>query len=147
MADHRAEQIVARVKTLVTGLVTTAGRVDRGRGEPVAAELTPALRVYMGADDVVDPWLPSVMDSELEVFIEALVHDVAANVETMLNQIRKEVNIALAADFTLALAFVHAIVEIGAGRPQISGELAKPAASMELRYRVKYRRSRTDPSA
>ena len=147
MALHRAEQIIAAVKTLVTGLTTTGANVDRGRGEEVAAELTPALRVYMGADTIVEPWAQQLLDSDLEVVIEAKVHDAAANVETTLNQIRKEVNIALAADYTLALAFVHAIVEIGAGRPQISGDLAKPAASMELRYLVKYRRSRTDPSA
>ena len=135
-------------KLTVPPLATVpAAKVARGRGEEVAAELTPALRVYMGADDLVDPWLPSLIDSELEVFIEAKVHDAATNVETLLNQVRKEVNVALAADSTLGLAFVHAIVELGAGRPQISGDLAKPAASMELRYRVKYRRSRADPSA
>ena len=123
-----------------------AAKVLRGRGEPVPAELTPALRVYMGADPIVDPWAQALLDSELEVFVEAHVHDSATNVETLLNQVRKEVNVALVADYTLGLAFVHAIVERGAARPVISGDMAKPAASMELSYLVKYRRSRLDPS-
>lgn len=147
MADHRAEQVLARVQTLVTGLVTTGARVDRGRDEEVPAESTPALRVVMGGDEIVDPWAQSLVDSFLDVTVEARVHDSAANVETRLNQVRKEVNIALAADQTLGLAFVLAIVELGSMRPRLSGELARPAAAMDLLYRVRYRRSRTDPSA
>lgn len=148
MADHRAEQIVARVQTLVTGLATTGSSVARGRGDAVPQEQTPALRVYMGADRINDPWLPGLLDSEIEVVIQAHVHDSATNVETKLNQIRKEVTIALAADFQIGLgAFVHALVETGAERPALGGDLAKPAAAMEMNFLVKYRRSRADPSA
>lgn len=124
-----------------------AAQVLRGRAEPAPESLTPALRVYMGADTIVEPWAQALLDSDIEVFVEAHVHDSATNVETLLNQIRKEVNLALVADYTLGLAFVHAIVERGAGRPALSGEMAKPAASLELGYLVKYRRSRLDPSA
>jgi len=147
MAEHRVEQILAAVTALVTGLATSGANVDRGRDSEIPAEKTPALRVYLGQDLIVDPWAQSLLDSEVEVGIQAAVHDSATNVETLLNRMRKEVNIALVADFTLGLAFVQAIVEVGAARPQLSGELAKPAASMDLLYRVKYRRSRTDPSA
>lgn len=150
MADHRAEQILAAIVTKLTTppLVTVpAANVDRGRGEEIPAEKTPALRVLMGQDAIVDPWAYALLDSELDVGIEARAHDSATNLETLLNRMRKEVNVALIADTTLGLAFVHAIVELGAGRPQISGELDRPAASMELQYRVKYRRSRLDPSA
>jgi len=131
----------------VTGLATTGTRVDRGRGEPIPEGSTPALRVAMGADTIVEPWAHQLLDSDLDVTVEAFVHDSAANVETLFNQIRKEVNIALVADYTLGLAFVHAIVEIGARAPLLAGDMAKPAGSMELQYRVKYRRGLTDPSA
>lgn len=147
MADHRAEQILAAVQTSVSGLTTTGANVERGRADDVPAAATPALRVAMGDDRIVDPWSDALLDSELEVSIFAMVHDSATNVETKLNQVRKEANIALAANHTLGLAFVHAIVELGARRPNMSGESAKPAAAMELQYRVKYRRSRLDPSA
>ena len=147
MADHRAEEVVAAVRTAVQGLATTGANVDRGRVESIPPAGTPALRVYQGADTIVDPWAQSLLDSEIDVTVEAFVTDSATNVETLLNQVRKEVNIALAADPTLGLAFVHALVELGAQRPLLSGDLTKPAAQMELQYRVKYRRSRTDPSA
>ncbi len=147
MADHRAEQILAAVQTSVTGLATTLGHVDRGRATEIPADALPALRVAMGPDQVVDPWAQSLLDSELEVAIHAYVHDSAANVETTLATIRKEVTVALMADPTLGLAFVHAIVELGALKPDLSGDLAKPAARQELQFRVKYRRSRLDPSA
>jgi len=147
MADHRAEQILAAVQTFVWNLATTGTNVDRGRADDVPVEKTPALRVVMGDDTIVNPWAQSLLDSEVDVSVFAMVHDSAANVETRLNQVRKEVNIALAADPTLGLAFVHAIVELGARAPILAGDMAKPAGSMELQYRVKYRRALTDPSA
>lgn len=147
MADHRAEQILAAVQTSVTNLTTTGARVERGHADDIPAAQTPALRVRMGDDTIVEPWAHQLLDSQLEVSIYAVVHDSAANVETKLNQVRKEVNVALIANDTLGLAFVHSIVEVGARQPALSGELSKPVAAMELQYRVLYRRSRTDPSA
>jgi hypothetical protein len=147
MPDHRAEQILAAVQTSVTGLTTTGQNVDRGRAEEIPVEKLPALRVAMGEDPIVDPWAQSLLDSELDVSVFGLAHDSAANVETKLLQIRKEVTIALMANQTLGLAFVHALVELGARKPILTGDLAKPAGAMEMRFRVKYRRSRTDPSA
>jgi len=147
VALHRAEQVLAAVQTSVTGLATTVANVDRGRAEEIPTDKLPALRVALGDDLVVDPWAQSLLDSEVDVSVFALVHDSAANIETKLLQIRKEVTIALMADQTLGLAFVHAIVELGARKPVLSGELAKPAGSMQLQFRVKYRRSRSDPSA
>jgi hypothetical protein len=112
----------------------------------VAAEKTPALRVRQGEDVIVEPWAHALLDSELEVIVEALVYDSAANVETKLNQIRKEVNIVLVADHTLGLSFVQGVVEMKAERPQLGTDQAKPSGSMEMIYRVLYRRSRLDPS-
>lgn len=147
MADHRAEQIMAAVQAAVTGLTTTTTNVDRGREDDIPAANTPALRVSMGDDSIVEPWASQLLDSELDVSVFALAHDSAANIETTLNKVRKEVNAALVANYTLGLAFVHAIVEVGARKPTLAGESSKPAGSMELQYRVRYRRSRTDPSA
>ncbi len=147
MADHREEQILARVTTLVTGLVTTGANVDRGRVEEIPTDKLPALRVTGSDDTIVDPWTPALVDSDLDVSVFAHVHDSVANVETKLIQIRKEVTIALLADHTLGLAFVEAIIEVGARKPTLSGDLAKPAAAREILFKVRYRRSRLDPSA
>lgn len=145
--EHREEQIMAAVQTAVTGLATSGANVDRGRATDVPPTKLPALRVSVGDDTIVEPWAQQLLDSQLEVSIFALVHDSATNVETLLSRMRKEVTIALMANQTLGLAFVHSIVEIGARKPELAGEMAKPAASRELQFRVLYRRSRLDPSA
>ena len=147
MADHRVEQIMAAAQAVVTGLVTTAARVDRGRGDDIDYTKTPALRVSMGDDRIVDPWSHSLYDSELDLYIYSHAHSSASNIETLLNQVRKEVTIALMANQTLGLDFVHAIVEVAAARPELDGEGAKPTGRQELQFRVKYRRSVADPSA
>lgn len=147
MADHREEQILAAVQTLVTGLALTGANVDRGRAEEIPSDKLPALRVTGGDDNITDPWAHSLLDSELDVSVFAHALDSATNIETLLISIRKNVTIALMANQTLGLAFVHSIVELGARRPNMAGELAKPAGAREFIYRVKYRRSRTDPSA
>lgn len=144
---HRAEQILAAVQTKVTGLVTTGARVERGRNDPLAIESTPALRVVMGADQIVEPWAQSLLDSELEVDVIAYVHDASSNVDTVLNQIRQEVIVALMTDQTLALAFVRSIVEIGTSKPDLSADMTKPGGHMEMQFKVQYRRSVADPSA
>lgn len=142
----RAEQVVAAVQTLVTGLTTTGSNVDRGRGDDIPTDLMPAIRVAVGADTPLDPYLPSLIDSELEVFVTAHAHDTAANIETKLNQIRAEATLALLANRTLGLGFVHAIFEMGASRPELAGDLAKPAGRMEMKFKVRYRRSANDPA-
>jgi hypothetical protein len=144
---HRAESIAAAVQALVTNLTTTGARVDRGRADNIDSTKCPALRVYVGEDRVVDPWAHALLDSDLEVNVDAHVHTSAANVETLLHLIRSEVTVALLADYTLGLAYVHSIVEVGAGRPALEGEMAKPAGKLEMHFVVRYRRSRTNPDA
>lgn len=144
---HRVEQIMVAIQALLTGLTTTTTNVDRGRAEEIDTGKLPALRVAVGDDTIVDPWAHQLLDSEVDVSIIAYVHEAVTNVETKLHLIRKEVAVKLMENQTLGLAFVHAIVELGARKPTLTGELAKPAGAMELQYRVKYRRSRIDPSA
>jgi hypothetical protein len=113
-----------------------------------AEDKLPALRVAMGADQLVEPYAQSLADSELDVSIFSHALDSATNIETLLSRIRKEVTVALMANGqTLGLAFVHSITELGATKPLLTGELAKRAGQQELQFRVLYRRSVTDPSA
>ena len=62
MASHRAEQILAAVQTAVTGLASTGTNVDRGRADDIPAEKCPALRVAMGADNLLDGWSPQLVE-------------------------------------------------------------------------------------
>lgn len=147
MDEHRAEQILVAVKAAVTGLTTTGDRVYRARVAPVSDEQLPCLLVYMGPDDPQDPEDRSMrhFDSVLTVKVAAVVKNAAAQVDTVLNQIRKEVEIALGADTGLGLAWVIDSGFVGADEPDL-GENDRPVASQVLRWEVLYRRSYEDPS-
>ena len=149
MADHRAEQIVLAVITKVTGLTTTGNRVFRSRTADLPDNALPALVVHLGPDSPVSDGASSsfrFIDGDLTVGIDAVVKEKTDTLaEQKLNLIRKEVTIALMADYTLGLSFVHNTVE-GQAVPELErGDQIR--GTMRMDFRVRYRRSRTDPSA
>lgn len=150
MADLRAEQIIAVFVTRLTSLATTGANIFRGRVYPVPDNKLPALLVYLGPDvPAHDDGASSsfqYLDSRLTVFVEALSKTSAAQVDTQLNQIRKEAIIALRADHTQGLAFVLDSIE-GAAEPDLKGEGDKSTGSLRMEWTVLYRRSRADGSA
>jgi len=143
---HRAESIVERIKTVVTGLTTTSTRVYRGRVYPLQESEVPGLLVYMGQDRIVNVLSQSLMDSMLSVHIDEVVK-ATGQVDTTLNLIREQVTIALQADHTLTLSYVMGIEESGADEPNLSGEGDQRIATMRTTWQVLYRRSRTNPGA
>lgn len=150
MADLRAEQIVAAFVTKLTSLATTGANVFRGRVHPVPDNKLPAILVYLGPDvPMHDDGASSsfqYLDSRLTIFVEALSKTSAAQVDTQLNQIRKEAIIALRADHTQGLAFVIDSLE-GPAEPDLKGDGDKPTGSLRMEWTVLYRRSRADGSA
>ena len=147
MADHRAEQIIAAVVTKATGLTTTGTRVFRGRVYPLQETDLPALTVYLGSDKPNEETSSySFIDSNLTISIDAHVKS-TAQVDTTLNEIRKQVTFALQADITQGLAFVIDTVEGDASEPELTGEGDKPIARMRMDWTIRYRRSRKDASA
>lgn len=148
MADHKAEQILAAVLAKVTGLTTTGSRVTRGRVYDLATADLPALGVFLGPDAPRSDGGSSsfrYLDGDLTVVVEAYVKTASAQVDTQLNQIRKEVTIALQADVTQGLAFVLDTQE-GAADPTLDGSGDKPAGTLRMEWVLRYRRLRTDPS-
>lgn len=147
MAEHRAEQVMEAVLAIVTGLVSTGVRVYRGRVAPVRDEDLPALLVNMGADRPVEPADRTMQhfDSILRVTVTPVVKTSSAQVDTLLNQIRLEAEIALAADPRLGLAWVIDSGFVGADEPDL-GENDRQVASQGLQWEVLYRRSYEDPS-
>lgn len=144
MADHRAENIIAAVVTTVTGLTTTASRVYRGRRYELDVDTSPSLCVYMGPDTPFSAPGDSPMayqDSELTIYIEGVVKDSTTAVATTLNQIRHEVAVALNADHTQGLAYVHDTIE-GDTALDLNGETDKPVGRMRTAWRFLYRRQR-----
>ncbi len=144
-----AEQIIAEIETLVTGLTTTGSNVQRGQVHPHELAALPALAVFMGADQVVAEYQTNAFDWELSVFIETAVEladpytTLDSGIDTQLNTIRKEVHAAIMADHTLGLSSVVNVTPVVASQPTLSGEGQRPLASQMLEYVVKYRSSRT----
>ncbi len=146
MADHRAEQILDKLLTLLTGLTTTAARVYRGRQDVLTSAQVPALLIYAESDVVVDKLGNDVRDCVLTVTVEGIVQANATQTDQLLNLIRKEAAVALQADQTLGLAWVHDIDE-GNAVYALGGEGELKSGSIKTTWGIMYRRSRTDPSA
>ena len=144
---HRAETIIAAVAALLDGLITTESRVYRGRAYAFRPEDVPGLAVYQGVDRVVEVLSHDVLICELDVNIDAVAIDPADTADETLIAIRAEATVALAADYTLGLAFVEDFQELGAGEPAEEGIGEAVAARQRLQWRATYRRSRTDPGA
>lgn len=150
MALHKAEQIMAAVVAALTGLTTTGGHVLRGRAKPHEAANTPALSVFQGVDTPTGLSNSALMDSALLIHVDANVVASSEQVDTLLNQIRKEVTVKLrsyAAGNLLGLAFVLDIEELSTGEPELYGDGEKPAAALRMDWKITYRRSYTDPGA
>ncbi len=135
------------VLSKVTGLTTTGSNVFRGRIYPLEDTDLPALTIYMGSDSPLGENGPdtfSFIDSDLNVNISIHVKTSATQVETTLNLIRREVHVALMADVTQGLSYVHTTLPFGTDEPQLSGEGEKRTAVMETNWAVRYRALYTD---
>lgn len=143
---HPIETILAAVLTKVTGLTTTGTNVFRGKGYRFLPAQVPGLAVFMGEENVAEVQSHDRLICELEVFIDLAVAEPTTITDTTINAMRKEITIALAADYTLGLAFVSDFQEIGGDAPDISGEADRPAAVMRFGWLATYQRNRTTAS-
>jgi hypothetical protein len=153
MADARAEQIIAAIKTLLTGLATTGQNVQRGQIYEHEKAKLPALSITMGEDSPVSEQQTGLVDWELTVSIQSVAEIIDAYtatesaLDTLLNLIRKEVHAAIMADHTLGLDFVIDISPGPANEPILSGAGSVPTGSQSIDFVVWYRTSRDDISA
>lgn len=149
MADHRAEQIMDAFVAAIGNLTTTSTNVFRDRVEAIDPSITAALSVYQGEDYPLDTsdqnWF--TVDHVLEIMIEIQIKQAYGTpISQTLNQIRKEIAVAIQAAPQLGLSFVIDTVEGAGRRPRIDFS-EKSTALQAYEWRVKYQRSRTDPSA
>lgn len=146
MADHRAEQIMAAVTTAVTGLATTGANVERGRLYPLGSDQAAALTVSQGPSQNLDDQPMRLKTVRLEYQIIAHVKTTSTAIDSTINQIAKEVYMALQADRTLGLAFV--IDNDWTGNTDIEQDTDSEAitARCGFQFAVMYRHSLTDPS-
>lgn len=145
---HRVEGIMTTVVANLTGLATTGANVVRGRVYPIEAGDLPALSVYMGPDEPIGddgPTNVQFQDSNLEIRVTAHVKTPSTQVDTLLTQIRREVHVAMMADYTQGLSYVMNTIPLGADEPDLSGEGEQPSATMDMNWLIRYRAPILDP--
>lgn len=118
MADHVRKQFRAAAVTRLTGLTTTGARVFPSRVYPVQEAELPGLLVYTQSDAVEALTLdvPEFQQRATELRVEGLA-SVATGMDDTLDQISKEVEIALASPLTvdgksLAVTYLGCDVEL-----------------------------------
>lgn len=102
MAAHLHKQIRDAVKTALTGLATTGSRVFANRLQPMTDADLPGLRIYTGEEraDGLLLHLPDMYNRDLTLVVEA-VGKANATLDDTLDQVSKEVEVALSAGITL----------------------------------------------
>jgi len=140
MADHLAGQLLDALEPLLTGLPTTGANVFRNRPDDreLAATEVPGLLVFLGAEDVevtsLEPVHTQRRDQQIRIAIR--VAGLGA-IDAALNQIRKEVEVAMSAGVSVAGRPVTPIYASMA-EPERSGEGEAPVTAAELIYTVTY---------
>lgn len=102
MADHLHKQIRTAIVTALTGLTTTGSRVYANRLQPLPDALSPTLLVTLD-EERVEVWTihsPYQQSRELGVTV-AVVAKASSGLDDTLDQISKEVEVALAAGITV----------------------------------------------
>jgi len=143
---HARTQILTKIKTVLLAAGTSASeRIYEARVHPVAPSALPALILGHGPEDV-DPDEISDLDSQqvrvFSVVIDALDED-TTNVVTQLNTLCAEVEVAIAADNTLAGYCDHII--IANTEPDLTGEQEKPRGRMRMTFTCQYSVAADDP--
>ena len=138
MADHVRKQIRAAAVTALTGLATTAGRVFASRVYPLQDADLPGLRISNPDEAIESASLGGAnryLERHLTLEVQACVKQVSGY-EDLVDQIAKEVEIALATNNTLgnlAKWIVPRSIET-----ELSGEGEKPIAVATIRFEVVY---------
>lgn len=147
---HRAEQIMAAITAKLTGLTTTRSNVFRSRSYPFAEDQLPALAIYQGPDEPLDEYGArsfGLIDSALEITVAINIKGQEEGLDTELNKIRREVHVALMADYQQGLDFVIQTIPQGAGDVSISSDSELATSTLETSWEIHYRSSTLDPGA
>lgn len=141
MADHLRTQIRDAFVTALTGLSTTGNRVEVGRATPIAADAQPTLLVDVGGEAIVNSSVLArasrIQERTLEVVVRAAVKTAAGTYLDDLDQIAKEVEIALAGAQTLG-GLCKSIQPRDFDEPEIDGTGNKTVAVMAMHFDVLY---------
>jgi hypothetical protein len=146
MANHLRRQIRERAATTLTGLTTTGSNVFQSRVYPMESAGLPGLCIYT-TDEAIE--IQSMggtrnVSRDLTLIVEGYATD-SANVDDTLDQIGKEIEIAMSGDITLndlAQDSYLSSVEI-----TLSGDGSTGIGKITHSYTVVYQNAENAPDA
>ena len=146
MANHLRRQIREAAVTAVTGLATTGARVFKNRVYPLQDSELPALVIATNDEAISSETAPRPRSQqrELALVIEA-VAKANDDLDDTLDQIAKEVEIALAANGQAWLAGIAKWASLSQIEIELRGESEKVTGSARLTYLVTYMALETAP--
>jgi len=141
---HLRQAIRDNIKTTITGLSETAGRVYANRVYPVAAPRLPCLLIYTESEriNVATQRQPRTQRRTLSVNIEIYVKG-TTNYDSQLDSISAEIEAALASDITCG-GHAHDVLVTGFNA-QYSGDGDQPVAVGVMTVEVTYMTAEGSP--
>ena len=140
---HVRQQIRDAVTVLVTGLTTTGSNVFQSRVYNLQESNLPALKVYTSSEDIaLEDGTLDAPQRNLSLVIEGNAQ-ATATLDTTLDEIAKEVEIALGADITIGGLAIG--IDLDNTQMQLTGEGDQPIGSVLLTYDIHYRTPFGDP--
>jgi hypothetical protein len=138
MAAHVRKQIREAVATAVTGLTTTSTRVFQSRVYPLEIADLPCLLISTQSESIEAQEIstPRALQRLLTVEVAAVAKGVA-DVDDTLDQISKEVEIALAMPCSALVGLAKGIDLTGV-EIELEGSSEQPVGKATLRYQVLY---------
>ena len=142
---HLRQSIRERIATDVTGLSTTGSNVFQSRVYPVEDGSLPCLLVYTTSEEseVTEIASPRPMTRFLNVIVQGVV--VATTPDDTLDDISKEVEVALAGDVSINNLANNSF--LSSTTIEFNAEGAKPIGTVMLNYIVEYRNLDNNPES
>ena len=146
MANHLRRQIRERAATTLTGLTTTGSNVFQSRVYPMESAGLPGLCIYTTDEAIVIQSMGATrhVSRDLTLIVEGYATD-SANVDDTLDQIGKEIEVAMSGDITLndlAQDSYLSSVEI-----TLSGDGSTGIGKITHSYTVVYQNAENAPDA
>lgn len=146
MANHLRRQIRERVATMLTGLSTTGSNVFQSHVYPLENADLPALCIYTQDEEIEVGAMgdPRVCHSTMTLIVDGYAQT-SSNLDDQLDQIGKEVQVAMAGDIdinNLVKDSYLSSVDIS-----YSGEGTSPIGIIRHNYSVLYRYAENAPDS
>ena len=142
---HLRQSIRERIATDVTGLRTTGSNVFQSRVYPVEDASLPCLLVYTTSEEseVTEIASPRPMTRFLNVIVQGV--ESATTPDDTLDDISKEVEVALAGDVTINSLANNSF--LSSTSIEFNSDGAKPIGTVMLNYIVEYRNVDNNPES